>query len=80
MIATLGLGYLHPPKPFHHGTLSTPLATRNSQSCVFHPPDYFFLPKTSQSSWEAEIIQYHHLLPSFAGSSEEQEGDQTELF
>lgn len=63
------------PSPF------TPLATRNSQSYIFHPPiTFFFLPKKSQPAWEAEIIQYHHLLPSSAGSSEEQEGDQTGVF
>lgn len=38
---------------------------------------FSFWPKKSQPAWEAEIIQYHHLLPSSAGSSEEQEGDQT---
>lgn len=30
--------------------------------------------------WEAEIIQYHRLLPSTAGSSEVQDGDQTRVF
>lgn len=70
------------PKTFQswRPSLFIPSTARNSQSCIFHPPDYFFLPKKSQPSWEAEIIQYHHLLPSSAGSSEEQEGDQTGLF
>lgn len=58
------------------------MATQNSQSNIFHSPDYFFffLPKKKQPVWEAEIIQYHHLLLSSAGGSEEQEGDQTGVF
>lgn len=78
MIAILGLGYLHPPKPFHHGTLSVyTIGYKKLSAVCFLSPITFFLPKKRQPSWEAEIIQYHHRLPSSAGSSDEQEGDQT---
>lgn len=77
-----GLGYLHPPKPYHHGTLSVyTIGCKKLSVIYFSSPDhFFFLPKKSQPAWEAEIIQHHHLLPSSAGSSEEQEGDQTGVF
>lgn len=42
MITIFGFGYLHPPKPFNHGTLSIYTIGYKKLSYIFHPPDYFF--------------------------------------
>lgn len=56
----------------------TPLASRSSHT--FLNLLIVFSLKKTQPVKETEIIQYHHLLPSSAGSSALQDRDQTRAF